>query len=150
MNGDRGARGGTRGFTLTELLVVMTIIMLLVGLVSVNVVRHQREARRSAARIQVKLLAQAVRQYQLEQGCVPTAEQGLEALVEKPTSPPVPEKYPSEGYLESRNLPRDPWGRDYVYLAPGREGMAFEVVSYGSDREPGGEQDASDISSADE
>jgi general secretion pathway protein G len=137
------------GFTLTELLVVLTIIMLLTGLVGVNVVRHQREARVSAAKIQVKLLAQAVRQYQVEQGAPPTREQGLEALVRRPTRAPVPERYPPEGYLDSREVPLDPWGRPYEYIVPGRDGVAFEVVSFGRDGEPGGEGDAADISSMD-
>ena len=142
-------KSGSPGFTLTEMLVVLTIIMILVGLVGVNVVRHQRTARVSGAKIQVKLLAQAVRQYQMEQGRLPTQEQGLEALVKKPTAAPVPEKYPAEGYLESRAVPQDPWGHAYEYLAPGREGLPFEVLSYGSDGEPGGQEDAADISSAD-
>jgi general secretion pathway protein G len=131
------------------MLVVLVIIMSLVGIVSVNVVRFQAKARVDAARIQLKQLQAAVRLYQTEQGRLPTEEQGLEALVQKPATPLVPERYPDDGYLESRRVPRDPWGRAYVYAVPGREGAAFEILCYGSDGEPGGKGDAGDLSTAD-
>lgn len=135
------------GFTLAELLVVLTILMILGGLVSVNVIRHAQKAKVQGATVQVKLLASAIRQYQMEQGRIPTMEQGLDALVRKPTKPPVPADYPAEGYLvDTQSVPPDPWGRPYQYAVPGRGGMSFEVYSLGSDGEPGGEGDAADIS----
>ena len=84
----------------------------------------------------------------MDNGRFPTQAQGLTALVGKPTVPPIPQVFRPEGYLESRNLPLDPWGNPYVYLIPGTDGSAYEIVTYGSDGEPGGEEEAADISSA--
>lgn len=136
------------GFTLIEILVVIMIITILASIVSVNVLRKPGEARVSAARLQIRQLQTAVQLYKTEQGRLPTQEQGLEALVAKPTLDPVPARYPDEGYLESRTLPKDPWKNDYVYLAPGRQGEPFEILSYGSDGEPGGDGEAADLSSS--
>jgi len=85
----------------------------------------------------------------MEQNNYPAQDQGLKALCVKPASPPVPEKYPAEGYLESRKVPKDPWGHDYIYLSPGRNREPYEIISYGRDGEPGGKDDAADISSTD-
>ena len=138
-----------QGFTLVEMLVVLAIIAGLVGVVTVNVVRHQAEARIKTAHLQLNQLRNAVRLYQMEQGRVPTEEQGLGALVARPTRPPIPDKYPAEGYLEGRRIPVDPWNHPFIYLSPGREQAPFEIICYGSDGEPGGEADAADISSLD-
>lgn len=137
------------GFTLMEILVVLIIITILAGLVGVNVLRKPGEARVSAAKMQIKNLQTAVKLYHAEQGQLPTQQQGLEALVQKPVMEPVPKNYPAGGYLDSTEMPRDPWKNDYIYLTPGRSGEPFEIISYGSDGEPGGEGDASDISSSD-
>ncbi len=137
------------GFTLMEILVVLIIITILAGLVGVNVLRKPGEARVSAARMQIRNLQTAVKLYHAEQGHLPSQQQGLEALVRKPSMEPVPKNYPAGGYLDSAELPRDPWGNDYIYLTPGRHGEPFEIISYGSDGQPGGEDDAGDISSSD-
>lgn len=137
------------GFTLIEILVVIMIITILASIVSVNVLRKPGEARVAAAKMQLKQLQTAVNMYRTEQGRLPTQEQGLEALVSKPTSEPIPQRYPEEGYLESRKLPQDPWKHDYVYLVPGRQGEAFEVITYGNDGETGGDGEAADISTSD-
>lgn len=136
------------GFTLLEILVVVMIITILASIVSVNVLRKPAEARISAAKMQIKQLQTALQVYRTEQSRLPTQEQGLEALVAKPTVDPIPEKYPDEGYLESRKLPQDPWKHDYIYLVPGRKGEPYEIMSYGGDGEPGGEGEAADISSS--
>jgi general secretion pathway protein G len=138
------------GFTLLEILVVIMIITILASIVSVNVLRKPGEARVSAAKMQVKQLQTAVQLYRTEQGRIPTQEQGLEALVSKPTIEPVPQRYPEDGYLDSRKLPADPWKNDFVYLVPGRRGEPFEIISYGGDGEPGGDGEAADLSSADQ
>jgi len=129
---------------------VIMIITILASIVSVNVLRKPGEARVSAARMQIKQFQTAIQLYRTEQSHIPTQEQGLEALVAKPTSDPIPPRYPEEGYLDSRKLPADPWKNDYIYLAPGRNGEPFEIMSYGSDGEPGGDGEAADISSADQ
>lgn len=141
-------RDGKLGFTLIEILVVILIITILASIVSVNVLRKPGEARVSAAKLQLKQLQTAVQLYRTEQGRTPTQEQGLEALVVKPVTDPVPPQYPADGYLESRTLPKDPWNHDYIFLVPGRRGETFEIISYGSDGEPGGDGEAADLSSS--
>lgn len=142
-------RRTARGFTLIEVLIAVFIGVLLAGIVTVNVMRHLSETRVKTARIQLRQLKSAVQLYQVEQGRLPTQEQGLEALVRKPSIPPIPPNYPAEGYLEGRRVPLDPWGREYIYAAPGADGLPFEIITYGSDGEPGGDGDAADISTAD-
>lgn len=137
------------GFTLIEILIVLVILMSIAGLVGVNVMHHQRESKIKTARIQIAQLRAALQIYYTEQGRLPTMAQGLQALVEKPDRPPVPERYPEFGYLDKRAVPLDPWNNDYIYIVPGRKGEMFEVISYGSDGEPGGTGDAADISSSD-
>lgn len=137
------------GFTLIEILVVVLIISILAGIVSVGVLRHPGEAKVTAAKLQIKNFKSALQLYRMEQNQYPTQEQGLKALCVKPTIPPVPGKYPADGYMDSRNLPKDPWNHDYLYLAPGRSNEAYEVISYGSDGEPGGKDNAGDLSSSD-
>lgn len=137
------------GFTLLEILVVIMIIAILAGIVGINVAHHPGEAKVAAAKMQLKQLKHAVELYRLDQGRVPTTEQGLEALVSRPTREPIPANYPQEGYLESRTVPVDPWGNPYIYLSPGRHGEAFEIITYGSDGEPGGADDAADFSTSD-
>ncbi len=137
------------GFTLIEILVVVLIISILAGIVGLNVLRHPGEAKITAAKLQLKTFKGALQLYRMEQNHYPTQEQGLNALCVKPTVAPVPEKYPAEGYLESRKLPKDPWNHDYIYLVPGRNQEPYEIITYGADGEPGGTGDAADISSSD-
>ena len=139
---------GREGFTLIEVLVVIIIITLLSSIVAVNLFDKPGEARQSTSRLQIKNLQTAVQLYRTRHGQVPTMEQGLAALVAQPTRPPVPQNYPADGYLDNRELPLDPWGNEYIYLAPGRSGEAFEIISYGSDGEPGGDSEAADLSSS--
>ncbi len=138
-----------QGFTLIEILVVVLILSILAGIVGINVFRHPGEAKAKAAAIQIKTFKSAIQLYRMDQDRLPTQEQGLSALCAKPALPPVPERYPEGGYLDSRSVPRDPWGRDYLYLAPGRNNEPFEILSYGSDGEPGGDGTGADLSSSD-
>ena len=136
------------GFSLIEVLVVIVIISILAGVVAVGLMDAPGKAKRAAARSQLDALYTALTRYQLDNGTYPTQQQGLDALVTKPASAPVPTQYPQYGYLESRSLPLDPWGNPYIYLVPGRD-VPVEVICYGADGEPGGEGDAADLSSAD-
>ena len=136
------------GFTLLEILVVVLIITILATVVGVNVARRPGDARRAAAAAQIVTFRTALQLYRMKHGTLPTQQQGLTALCREPTVPPIPADYPEEGYLETLRLPKDPWGRDYLYLIPGTQGSAFEILSYGSDGEPGGEGEAADVSSA--
>ncbi len=138
-----------KGFTLIEVLIVMAILMSLVGIVGVNVISAQKKAKVKTARIQLKQLASAVQLYYADHSDFPTTAQGLDALVNRPVAPPVPDNYPSGGYLDSTRVPLDPWKNEYIYLSPGRAGLVFEIVSYGSDGEPGGTDTAKDLSSND-
>ena len=138
----------SNGFTLIEILVVVLIISILAGIVGVSVLRHPGEAKMAAAKLQIKNIKHALKLYRMEQNCYPTQEQGLEALCVQTTIPPVPERYPEDGYLDSRIMPKDPWNRDYLYLVPGRQNEPYEVISYGADGEVGGTNDATDISSS--
>jgi general secretion pathway protein G len=122
---------------------------ILAGVVAVNVMDKPGAAKIAAANLQLKILKTSVQMYGTEQGAIPSLEQGLDALVKKPTREPVPERYPTDGYLDSLNLPEDPWNRPYIYLVPGRSGKSFEILTYGSDGEKGGEGEAADLSSSD-
>ncbi len=131
-----------RGFTLIELMVVMVIIGILASLIVPNVLDRADEARITAARTDVNNLMQALKLYKLDNLRYPTAEQGLQALLTKPTVAPVPNNWKS--YLDK--LPNDPWGNPYVYLNPGIR-AEVDVMSFGPDGQAGGEGKDADIGS---
>lgn len=148
-NDEWGAmRTNNAGFTLLEILVVVLIITILATVVGVSVAHRPGEARRAAAEAQIRTFKTALQMYRMDNGRYPTQRQGLSALCVPPDTPPVPTKFPEEGYLEAPVVPRDPWKNDYVYLVPGPPGYAYEIVSYGADGEPDGEGEDADISSA--
>src|SRR5690349_11131390 len=136
------ARRRGRGFTLIELLVVLVIIGVLAALIVPNVLDRADDARVTAAKTDVNNLMQALKLYRLDNQRYPTAEQGLQALVVKPSAPPIPPNW--KPYLEK--LPNDPWGRPYQYLNPGVKGE-IDVMSLGADGQPGGEGKNADIGS---
>lgn len=142
----RQALRARRGFTLTELMVALTVITILTGVIALNVVRYVEKARVQRAVSDVKVLATAVMEYEADHRRYPTLEQGLEALVRKPARPPVPAEYPAGGYLQTDNIPLDPWNRPYVYVVPGPEGRPFEILSLGRDGVVGGQGQDADIS----
>jgi general secretion pathway protein G len=86
--------------------------------------------------------------FRLDNGFYPTTEQGLIALIEKPSSEPVPPKWSENGYLDKKKLPKDPWGREYLYLSPGVNGD-YDILSYGADGAPGGDGKNKDINNWD-
>lgn len=130
------------GFTLIELMVVLLIIGVLAALIVPNVLDRADDARVTAAKTDVTNLMQALKLYRLDNQRYPTAEQGLQALLAKPTTPPVPNNW--KNYLDQ--LPKDPWGSPYVYLNPGIKGEV-DVMSYGADGQAGGEGKNADIGS---
>ncbi len=134
----------TSGFTLIELLVVLVIIGILAGYVGPKLMGHPEEAKRTKAALQIEGIATALKLYKLDNSMYPDTEQGLEALVEPPSSGKLPSRWRSGGYLEKSKVPLDPWNNEFVYLSPGLNGD-FDLSSYGSDGEPGGEGGARDI-----
>jgi general secretion pathway protein G len=136
------ARRHGRGFTLIELLVVLTIIGVLAALIVPNVLSRAEEAKVTAARTDISNLMQQLKLYKLDNQRYPTAEQGLEALVHKPTAGSVPPNW--KPYIDK--LPNDPWGRPYQYVNPGVKGEV-DVFSYGADGQSGGEGNDADIGS---
>ena len=131
-----------RGFTLIELMVVLVIIGVLAALVVPNVLDRADDARVTAARTDVNNLMQALKLYRLDNQRYPTPEQGLQALVARPTAAPAPINW--KPYLDK--LPNDPWGRPYQYLSPGIKGEV-DVLSLGADGQSGGEGRNADIGS---
>lgn len=132
----------SRGFTLIELMVVLVIIGVLAALIVPNVLNRADDARVTAARTDVNNLVQALKLYKLDNQRYPSAEQGLQALVTKPTVGAIPSNWKS--YLDK--LPNDPWGRPYQYANPGVKGE-IDVYSLGADGAVGGEGNDADIGS---
>jgi len=131
-----------RGFTLIELMVVLVIIGVLGALIVPNFLDRADEARVTAARTDVNNLMQALKLYRLDNQRYPSTEQGLDALIRKPTSGAVPPNW--KPYLDK--LPSDPWGRPYQFLNPGVKGE-IDVFSFGADGQPGGEGKNADVGS---
>ena len=132
------------GFTLIEIMVVIIILGILVGLVVPRLMEKPEKARKVKAQMQIESISAALKEYKLDNGDYPTTEQGLEALVEKPSIGKIPKKYPEKGYLSK--IPKDPWDNDYVYISPGEHGD-FDLISYGADGEEGGEGKDADVQS---
>ena len=136
----RNRKRAQAGVTLIEMLVVVVIIGLFVALVGPNLIRHGDKARVTAARAQIHNFMGALGSYKLDTGTYPTTEQGLQALRVKPegvnqwTGP----------YLD-QELPKDPWGRDYIYKYPGEHGDGPDIICLGLDGQPGGEGLNADI-----
>lgn len=138
----RAGRALQRGFTLIELMVVLVIIGVLAALIVPNVLDRADDARVTAAKTDVNNLMQALKLYRLDNQRYPTGEQGLNALVAKPTTGPIPPNW--RPYLDK--LPADPWSRPYQYLNPGLKGEV-DVLSLGADGQPGGESRDADVGS---
>jgi len=138
----RGARDGERGFTLVEILVVITIIGLIMGLVGPRVLSYLGESKAKAAKIQIESFGSALDLYYLDNGRYPTTSEGLAALVQRSGT----SRTWNGPYLKGSVVPTDPWGQPYLYRSPGEHGP-YDVVSYGSDGQEGGTGTAADITS---
>lgn len=134
------------GFTLIEIMVVVVIIGLLSALVGPRLIGQSDDAKRKIARTQIAQIEQTLGLFQLDNGFYPTTEQGLQALVTKPTLPPEPMNYKRKGYM--KKVPKDPWGHEYIYICPGEYGDV-DIISYGADGQEGGVDNAADINNWD-
>lgn len=134
------------GFTLIEIMVVVVIIGVLGALIVPKLMGRTDEARITAAKQDIATLKQALNLYRLDNQRYPSTEQGLQALIAKPSSEPVPNNWKMGGYIEK--LPKDPWGNPYQMLSPGVRGEV-DVFSYGADGQPGGTGINADIGSWD-
>jgi general secretion pathway protein G len=129
-----------RGFSLIEIMVVVVILGILAALVVPKIISRPDEARVVKAKHDILSIQSALDLYKLDNGAYPTTDQGLSALVKKPTTNPAPRNW--QGYLKA--LPTDPWGREYMYLNPG-EHDEVDIFTYGADGQPGGKGTNADI-----
>ena len=121
-----------QGFTLIEIMVVIVILGILAAVVVPNIMSRPEEARITKAKQDIRALETALDLYKLDNFNYPTTEQGLEALVTRPTTPPEPKRYREEAYL--KKVPRDPWENDYQLLSPGERGV-IDIFSLGPDQQ---------------
>ena len=135
------------GITLIEIMIAITIIAIIGIVVYPMIMDLPQKARIQAAKQQMLSFGLALDRYALDNGFYPTSEQGLEALVKKPDSEPSPMNYNEGGYMKSREVPKDPWGREYTYASPGEHGNDYEIMSFGADGQEGGEGKDADIKS---
>lgn len=137
-----------RGFTLIEIMVVIVILAMLAALVGPKLMGRTDDAKIQTTRTQIGNLETALKLYKLDNGTYPSTEQGLNALLSKPTVGVIPKNYKEGGYLEKKQVPKDGWGNDYLYVSPGEHGD-YDLFSYGSDGAKGGEGKNSDINNWD-
>lgn len=142
MQVSRKVMQGNRGFTLVELLVVIAILGLVMSLVGPQVMKQFADAKSDTAALQVTDLGASLDLFYLDVGRYPTTEEGLDALVAAPSG----DSTWSGPYLKKDKVPKDPWGRAYVYRAPGEHG-AYDLLSFGADGAPGGARANADVAS---
>lgn len=126
-----------KGFTMVELMIVVVILGILATIVVPRFIGREEEARVAAAKVQISNFETALDMFRIDNGFYPTTEQGLAALVEKPSAGREPRNW--KQYL--RGVPADPWGNDYIYISPGDENRDYEIISPGPDGEPGTDDD---------
>jgi general secretion pathway protein G len=133
-----------RGFTLVEIMVVVVIIGILGALVVPKLLGRTGESRVAAAKVDIATLMNSLKLYKLDNQRYPTTEQGLQALIAKPTAGPAANGWKAGGYIDK--LPKDPWGSPYQYISPGIHGEV-DIFSFGADGQPGGTGEDADIGS---
>ena len=135
------------GFTLIEIIVVVVIIGLLAAVIAPNIFGQVEEARVKKALSDIRAIESALNLYRLDNFNYPTTEQGIQALVTKPTGSPEAKNWRKGGYLP--RMPLDPWGSEYQYTKPGASGAEFDLFTFGADGKQGGEDNNKDLSTAD-
>lgn len=130
------------GYTLVEVMVVMLILSLIIGFVATNVIPIGDKAKQQTARADIATYGSSLDQFKLDMGSYPSEQEGLQALKTLPSGAQNADKYRTGGYVKL--VKNDPWGNPYVYRFPGENGL-FDILSYGADGEPGGEDNNKDI-----
>ena len=131
----------TKCYSFIEIMVVVIIIAILSAVVMPKFAGRTEDAKISAAQGQISNFQSALETYQLDNGKYPTTEQGIKALIQKPTSPPIPSSWKGP-YLSTKTVPKDPWGNEYKYLSPGKHNPeSYDIYSYGPDGQEGGGDD---------
>ncbi len=133
-----------RGFTLIELLVVLLILGLIAGLAGPQVMNYLGDSKAKAAKLQIEEFGASLDLFKLDVGRYPESQEGLQALVQAPTGKNS-DRWRGP-YIKKKNVPKDPWGADYVYVSPGKHGP-YDIISLGADGREGGEGDNKDIAS---
>lgn len=136
-----------RGMSLVEILIAITLLGVVGTLVVSNVIDSLREGETNSTRIQIKNLHGILTDYKRKCGLYPTSDQGLDALVEKPTSGKECKRYPPNGFIDGGKIPEDPWGNEFDYKSDGRD---YTIISYGVDGVEGGDGWDADISNKDD
>lgn len=136
-----------RGFTLMEIMVVVVIIGLMATMLVPRIMSLPDKAGVTKAKAEIATLSQALKMYKLDNGYYPSTEQGLMALIQQPSGEPEALNWKPDGYIEGSEVPKDPWGRTYLYRSPGSGGADFEIISLGKDGKEGGSGYDADISS---
>jgi len=151
-NAPRGiARHRSAGFTLIEIMAVVIIMGLLVGIVGYNVFAQVDKARVNTAKATIAQIETALELYRMDNSRYPTTEQGLDALLDKPTASPEPRNYPPGGYLKKKGALLDPWGNPFQYESPGQHhGDQYDLWSMGADGAPGGSGTDADVTNWEE
>ena len=144
-----GRKTGYEAFTLIELMVVIVILGILAAFVVPRITKRPEDARVTKAKLEISNLEQALELYYLDNGSYPTTDQGLRALIEKPETGDVSERWKEGGYLSKKKVPMDPWGHEYVYVSPGTHIDDFDLYSLGKDGKEGGEGYDADITNWD-
>jgi general secretion pathway protein G len=135
-------RGKSRGFTLIELLVVLLILGMIAGLAGPQVMNYLGEGKTKTAKLQIEEFANTLDLFKIDVGRYPDSQEGLQALVQAPTGQGADRWHGP--YLKKKNVPKDPWGNDYQYAAPGKHGP-YDIVSLGADGREGGEGENKDV-----
>ena len=135
-----------KGFSFIELMVVVIILGILASMIVPRYMGRTDEAKAVKAKIDIVAIETSLKMYKLDNGTYPSTEQGLAALIEKPTTEPTAVNWSENGYLDKKRIPKDPWQREYLYLCPGVNGD-YDILSYGADGAPGGEGKNKDIKS---
>ena len=136
------------GFTFIEIMVVVVIIGILLALVAPRIIGRTDQAKVTKAKVDIKTFDTALRRFKMDNDFYPSTEQGLKALIVKPTTGKIPKNYREKGYLDKKKIPLDPWDNPYIYISPGIEND-YDIICYGADGQPGGDGYDADITNWD-